>query len=193
MSLLIIPSYILAIENEDQRNFASYMFIEYEQKVFYRALQFLKNRENAEDAVQETFHRICKNIDIFMKLRENPESLKALLMTCTLNVCRTMYGKLKHRQSNIEDVPIETVQDDLSDNITLQPEDKVIQDESVRQILEHLHSLPSDYGKILILRFVDELSIDEIARILDIQPASVLSKICRARRSAQKRSLQDEK
>ena len=190
---MIIPSYILAIENEDQRNFASYMFIEYEQKVFYRALQFLKNRENAEDAVQETFHRSCKNIDIFMKLRENPESLKALLMTCTLNVCRTMYDKLKHRQSNIEDVPIETVQDDLSDNITLQPEDKVIQDESVKRILEHLHSLPSDYGKILILRFVDELSIDEIARILDIQPSSVLSKICRARKSAQKRSLQDEK
>ena len=163
---------ILKAMNGDEEAFSQIYNI-YSNCVFFIAFQYHKNREIAEDIVQEVFIKIHSKIDTL----KSPKAFGSWMYVITFRVCRNYdRSKIKfvgihddHRQ--IEDYP------DTKREITSEIESERINTE-VMGIMDGL-SLP--LRAVAILRFFGEYKVNEIADILDISSETVKSRLKKIR------------
>lgn len=127
-------------------------------------LLYLKDYGLAEDAVQETFLRAYRSWDKF----EGRSSEKTWLTAIAINVCRTMLRSPWQRRTASEEV-LEH----------LKAEDPDLPDPTVARAVMRL---PKDQRIAVILFYVQEMKIREIAQALEIPQATVSSRLNRARK-----------
>jgi len=126
----------------------------------------LKDEKDAEDIVQDTFLKVFKHINSFM---EN-SSIYTWLYRIALNLCK---DKLKSRKDFI------IYEDTMEGNERVE---KKVFDSIDREILKReLFSLNHIYKEILILFYFEELSIKEIAEILEEKEGTIKSRLSRGR------------
>ncbi len=158
--------------------------------VYAAALIMLHNREDAEDASQEIFIRVFRNIHNL----KDPDAFDKWLRTICLNTCRSYYKENKNDNSNV-------VPDNLDDLITtndgehsgIVPHEFVDNDENNRIIYKLISTLPEKLSQILLLRFYSDLSYQEIANELGISIGTVKSRISSAKGQLLKKIRQYEK
>ena len=80
--------FLAAMENDDDRDLAERLYLQYRQAVFHIAIGFLKNEVRAEDAVCDVFERVCKHIEMFRPLDDN--KIRLLIVVYSKNVCRNI-------------------------------------------------------------------------------------------------------
>lgn len=127
-------------------------------------LLYLKDYGLAEDAVQETFLRAYRSWDKF----EGRSSEKTWLTAIAINVCRTMLRSPWQRRNAGEEA-LEH----------LKAEDPDLPDPTVARAVMRL---PKDQRIAVILFYVQEMKIREIAQALEIPQATVSSRLNRARK-----------
>ncbi|MFN3134577.1 MAG: RNA polymerase sigma factor [Candidatus Kryptonium sp.] len=130
------------------------------------------NEEDAKDLVQETCYKALKNMD---SLDEN-SNVKAWLFTIMRNLW------LNQRKRNLT-LPIyldETIES-VSDEWNINPEELLINNEMRQLLMKALNDLPDAYKEILILRYFEDFSYNEISKILNCPPGTVMSRLNRAR------------
>ncbi|PWJ11624.1 RNA polymerase sigma factor [Ruminococcus flavefaciens] len=130
--------------------------------MLYRiSLLILKNTADAEDAVQETF------IKYFTKAPEftDAEHEKAWLITVATNRCRDM---LRYRSRH------ETESEEVLNTYAVEKSDS--------GILEALMELNDKYRIIMILFYVEQYKIDEIADITGVSVSAVKMRLSRGRK-----------
>ncbi|HNZ98853.1 sigma-70 family RNA polymerase sigma factor [Ruminococcus sp.] len=130
--------------------------------MLYRiSLLILKNTADAEDAVQETF------IKYFTKAPEfaDGEHEKAWLITVATNKCRDM---LRCRTRH------ETESEELLNTYAVEKSDS--------GILEALMELSDKYRIIMVLFYVEQYKIDEIADITGVSVSAVKMRLSRGRK-----------
>jgi RNA polymerase sigma-70 factor (ECF subfamily) len=130
--------------------------------MLYRiSLLILKNTADAEDAVQETF------IKYFTKAPEftDAEHEKAWLITVATNRCRDM---LRYRSRH------ETESEEVLNTYAVEKSDS--------GILEALMALSDKYRIIMILFYVEQYKIDEIADITGVSVSAVKMRLSRGRK-----------
>ena len=127
-------------------------------------LLYLKDYGLAEDAVQETFLRAYRSWDKF----EGRSSEKTWLTAIAINFCRTMLRSPWQRRTASEEV-LEH----------LKAEDPDLPDPTVARAVMRL---PKDQRIAVILFYVQEMKIREIAQALEIPQATVSSRLNRARK-----------
>ncbi len=130
--------------------------------MLYRiSLLILKNTADAEDAVQETF------IKYFTKAPEfaDGEHEKAWLITVATNKCRDM---IRYRTRH------ETESEELLNTYAVEKSDS--------GILEALMELSDKYRIIMILFYVEQYKIDEIADITGVSVSAVKMRLSRGRK-----------
>lgn len=130
------------------------------------------NEEDAKDLVQETCYKALKNID---SLDEN-SNVKAWLFTIMRNLW------LNQRKRNLT-LPIyldETIEN-ISDEWNINPEELLINNEMRQLLMKALNDLPDAYKEILILRYFEDFSYNEISKILNCPLGTVMSRLNRAR------------
>ncbi len=121
----------------------------------------LGNEADAEDAVQETIIKYMQKAPAF----EDSEHEKAWLITTARNQCRDMLRfRLRHPQVHLE--YLQGVSPDTYDS----------------GILEALMSLPEKFRIVLILYYVEEYRIEDIARIIRRTPSAVKMRLQKGRR-----------
>ena len=142
---------------------------EYQQKIYALSFSLLGNHEDALDTVQEVFIKIYKNISSF----NGDSALSTWIFRITKNAC---YDHLRKNKKFIEgEIP-----ENMADASPLP--DEVFQKKEVRRaVREALHSLPTKYKTVLLLREYEGLSYGEISKVLDISEGTVKSRISRAR------------
>jgi RNA polymerase sigma-70 factor (ECF subfamily) len=88
-----------------------------------------------------------------------------------------LYRERSRRDDNEERVADEhiTIIDEDSDILI-----KKIKDAELAEVLNTLKNLKDEYREVIVLRYLDELSIKEISKILDKSPGSVRVLIYRA-------------
>jgi len=141
-----------------------------------------RNRDVAEDIVQETFLAALKSAKAF----EGRSSAYTWL-------CSIAYHKVAdhyHRQSRerkrmVSGVDVDTV--DVSENPGRQPQpDSLIESAETRQVVnEALAKLPWDYRQVLILKYLEEMSVLEISQVMGRSPKSVEGLMTRSRKALQ--------
>ena len=105
----------------------------------------LKNESDAEDAVQETILKLYQKSPSF----QNEEHEKAWLIRVATNQCRDML-RFRIRHPQIDGEQLEKIGCEASDT----------------GILEALSALPEKYRIVLTLYYVQECSVEDIARII---------------------------
>ncbi|MPM04819.1 ECF RNA polymerase sigma factor SigW [bioreactor metagenome] len=139
---------------------------EYGNRLLRTCYLILKDREEAEDVVQETFIKVFRNIDSF---REN-SGLYTWIYTIALNLSR---DRLRKKQDMF------TIEVDLVGNNDVEYEvEKSIDKELLRKELFEINSL---YREVLVLFYFEELSIKEISNLLNEKEGTIKSKLSRGR------------
>jgi RNA polymerase sigma-70 factor (ECF subfamily) len=160
---------------------------EYRPKIFGLALKLTKNREDAEDIFQETF---LKAIDNIKKFRAE-SSFGTWLYAICVNAVRARYG----RESQVDLLPLEDYlpaghEHHESETSELfdwnDPLSKMTNDEIRITLDKAIHELPLKYRIPFLLRYTQEMPVQEVADTLNIKLANAKSRILRARLALRK-------
>ncbi len=138
----------------------------------YRFIFFkISNHEEAEDLTSEVF------VKAWQYMQENKEikSISSFLYAIARNKVIDLYRKRSKEQTVCLDDRIDTLRDEKSD-ITRVIDDKIGFD----NINNFLGKLKAEYREALLLRYVDDFSIAEIAEILGKKKGTVRVLIHRA-------------
>jgi len=157
----------------------------YEKLIYNAAYRMLSNSHDCEDIAQEVLIKVYKNISKC----KNAASFKSWLLRIVHNTCIDEIRKRKNKatisldkEPESDDGPMENQL--LKDENT--PETELIKKDINLQINKAIDNLPVDYRAVIILRDVNGLSYDEIAKITNVNLGTVKSRIARARSNLQK-------
>ncbi|MCU7945195.1 MAG: sigma-70 family RNA polymerase sigma factor, partial [Candidatus Thiodiazotropha sp. (ex Cardiolucina cf. quadrata)] len=138
----------------------------YNRRLFRLAYAILGDDSLAQDAVQETYVSAFQHLNQF----RGPNGFGAWL-TC---IASRIAFRIARKESGLHTVS-------LIDNESIGPEQVSINDEMVRMLEKAVDSLPRDYRTVLMLREFEGLSTDETAKALDLNPATVKTRLHRAK------------
>lgn len=135
----------------------AYLFKKYRFLMFEKAYEILRDEYLAEDAVQQSFVRIMKNIH---KIQDaDSHKTRAFLVIICRNIAINMYHKCIKNAQHYEDAV---------ENSYIDPLDIVIDNIVQRQTVDYIHKLKPIYQEILILRYYFDYDYDTIASLLHI-------------------------
>ena len=162
-------------QQDDERAFGE-LVVRYESKVYSLALKMLRNPEDAEDVLQDTFLRAYRGIKSF----QGASTFSTWIYRITANSALMRLRKKQLPTVSIEEqeekeAPVNVV------DWTPGPVEQVLNDELHRVMDEAIEGLPPEFRQVFILRDVEELSNAEVAEILDLSVAAVKSRLHRAR------------
>ena len=149
---------------KDKRAFEE-LVAEHQALVLRTAYRLLGRVEDAQDAAQEVF------LQLFRNLRRIEGDPKAWLYRVTVNVCRDHYRRRKHTGE---------LTLSLKDS-ALDPERALQLDERKRLLMRALQRLPERERAAIVLRDIEGLSTTEAAAILGVEEVTVRSQISVAR------------
>jgi len=153
------------------------MMVRYQRRVVNTAWRMLGNREDARDAAQDVFLRVFK----YLKSYRASEDFDGWLYRIIVNVCRDIARKrppaaLASYETERESGDLDVIGDrgDI--------EESAIQSEQRNMIVEALASLSTKEREALVLRDLEGLSTEEVARLLGSSQTTVRSQISSARK-----------
>ena len=157
------------------------------EKYHYDLFQFLfymvKNREQAEDLVQEVYIRVLKAYDKF----EGRSSEKTWLFSIARHVAIDWFRKqktIRHRLLEKFDWDKQQIEDHQP-----MPDEVTLQNEQIQWMYRSLDACTIDQRSVLILRYLQELSITETADALGWSSSKVKTTQHRALKQLQKQML----
>ncbi len=136
------------------------MYDRYGKLLFRICYAILCNREDAEDAVQEVFYKYLVKAPLF----RDEEHERAWFLRVASNQSKDMLRRRKIRSTlSLEEI----------EEYEIAPEQATI--------LQDLFSLPEKYKMILILHYLEDLSVQDIARSENLSPSAVKMSLARGR------------
>ena len=152
---------------------------DYSDRIYNLALRILRNNEDAEDVLQETFLTVLEKLDTFdgrsnfftwiYRIATNASLMK-------LRKKRRIFTELPH------DIDMERWYTDKVFVDWSQDPSVNIQNEEVKQVINQaINELPDIYRTVFVLRDIEQLSIKETSKILDITEENVKIRLRRAR------------
>lgn len=152
----------------------------YQHRIFSYFIRMGMNYSDAQELTQETFFKT------YIKLDQHNRSKKfsSWLFSIAVNQMRDFQRKQKWRLR----IPF-IVNENLSDYRT--PENELIYEYHKNTIFDLLNVLPKKKKQVLMLRYLGELSYQEIAEILNVSPTKVRNELFSAKKKL--RSIIEEK
>jgi len=154
----------------------------YKDRLMNFVYNFLKNRVEAEDVVQETFLRLYRNRHSYKKIAK----FSTWFYTIAANLAKTELRKRKRKSLlSLSKMGVEDKDYDIPD-VTLSPEKKVNSNIREKIIRDKIEELPLKFREVIVLRDIEQCSYEEICEILNIPIGTVKSRINRGRQKLQK-------
>jgi RNA polymerase sigma-70 factor, ECF subfamily len=145
----------------------------YQSQVYNLAYRMLRQRQDAEDAAQETFLRAFRQLSTY-----RPEQrFSSWLLAIASHYCVDQLRRRKFLWLSLEDVPI------IGNLISRepQPESAALAAEKRDEMAVLLNCLPPQYRLVTVLRYNYDLPTAEIAAIVGSTDGAVKTQLCRAR------------
>jgi RNA polymerase sigma-70 factor (ECF subfamily) len=151
------------------------LYVRYQDYVYNVCLGILAHPDDARDCAQETFLRVYRKVGEFRA----QAAFSTWLYRVTVNVC---VGHLRKRPrtaaASLEDENVREIADDGPEPWT--GLEREVDEGVVREIVAEL---PPDYRMVLVLRYFQNLSYEEMVQALGYTLAQVKVKLHRARRA----------
>jgi RNA polymerase sigma-70 factor (ECF subfamily) len=140
----------------------------------------LRDPQGADDAAQETFIRAAAHIEDY----QSGTRMKSWLAKIAINICRDTLRRMKTRKRLLDVLKVLSWQ---AHQAAPTPEETVIHNERQRVIQSVIESLDDKHRLPVILRYVQGMSIAEIADVLEINEGTVHSRLHYAHRKLRER------
>ena len=165
--------YIDSILNGDTNAFAV-LVDRYKDLVYTLCIRMMKHTEEAEEAAQDTFIKTYKSLNKF----KGDSKFSTWIYRVAYNTCLDRLKKNKRQQYPVEINEYTEHQVKTLDNALDQIEAK----EKAQTIQDCLALLPSEDSFLLTLYYFEELSLEEVAKIVGLKPNNVKVKLFRSRK-----------
>jgi RNA polymerase sigma-70 factor (family 1) len=156
------------------------IFKKYNRKVYYFALSYLKNKEEAEDVVQEVFMNLWKHRDQINEYYV----FSSYLFKITYNATCKKFRKQTSNKNQMEAILHDFVVEDNSTYLDIEYNNLM---ETANMLID---KLPSRQKSIFLLSINDHLTCEQIAMKLNISKKTVENYLALAKTSLRK-SLSD--
>lgn len=154
------------------------VMINSEQRVMAMTWRMLGNEADARDASQEVFLRVYKYLGRFRR----DQDFFAWLYGITVNVCRDFLRKRQSHNSRFVSFGEDAGQDYEVADEHADAEQVLVQTQQHELIGKAMGTLPFKERASIVLRDVEGLSTDEVARIMKSSATTVRSQISSARK-----------
>jgi RNA polymerase sigma-70 factor, ECF subfamily len=174
---------VLACRGGDKGAYAS-LVRAHARSIFAICLGMLGNVHDAEDAAQETFVRAFRQIG---DLR-GASQFRPWTARIARNLCLDL---LRRRKRGSEALATHAAGQSNPGNHAEPHEARLLREEERHKLERALLRLPENYRAPLMLYYFDGHSTENVAKMLDLDPATVLTRLSRARREL-RRMLQEQ-
>lgn len=152
----------------------------YKDSIFFMVLKMVNNKDDAMDITVTTFAKAFENLEKY-----RPDyAFSTWLFRIATNGSIDFIRKKKISTTSIDSYGSDSGGEDRVLEIksdTLNPEEHSIKKQQTEQLKEVIDKLPARYRTLIILRYFDELSYEEIAEQLDLPLGTVKAQLFRGR------------
>jgi RNA polymerase sigma-70 factor (ECF subfamily) len=153
------------------------LYERYFQRVYSFAYMRLRNRADAEEVVQETFTVVFRSIDAY----RGQSSLLSWIYGIAKNTVNNHVRRARAYEARIERAEVE-LQRSSHSLASCTPEENLSLQRCAEAVRERLLSLTDWHAEVFLLRHVENLPIDEIARRMSRSNDAVRSSLYRVKR-----------
>ena len=155
----------------------------YKDQLLNFVYRFLGNHEEAEDVVQETFLRVYRNRHAYQRVAK----FSTWIYTIAGNLARTELRRRNRRRIfSLSNMGVDDKEYEISDEFS-SPEKHTNTVLSEEIIQKEINKLSPKFREVIILRDIQELSYEEISKIIRVPIGTVKSRVNRARLRLQSR------
>ncbi|MGE6256295.1 RNA polymerase sigma factor SigW [Heyndrickxia sporothermodurans] len=180
---LLVKKRIKQVIKGDQNAYGEIVEI-YKDKVFQICYRMLGNLHEAEDIAQEAFIRAYINIHSFKQERK----FSTWLYRIATNLCIDRLRKKKpdyYLDAEVAGTDGLTLYSQIA--ATGKTPDVEVEDFELQETIQvAILSLPEKYRTVIVLKYLEELSLNEISDILDLPLGTVKTRIHRGREALRK-------
>ena len=162
------------IETTEDQSLFEQIYYAYRKQMFFVAKNILNDENLAEDALQEAFLGIAKQITLFRKLPEN--RIKAYVLTAAKNAAVNI-GKREQKFREHQTVFDEAIA------VVNQAQDVQADRETYQILIAEIHKLSPVQRDILLLKYSTDLNCAQIAIALGKKASTVRKELSRARQA----------
>lgn len=152
--------------NENMEKRLTVLMDEYGDSVLRMCYVYLRDYQLAEDVAQETFIRVYQHYGEF----QNQSSIKTWILRIAINLCknqmRTHWWKCRSGKEILE-IDTDEYYDSFLDR---------------QMVLLEISKLAPKYKEVILLYYYQELSIGEIAHLLNEKESTIKARLVRARK-----------
>jgi RNA polymerase sigma factor (sigma-70 family) len=162
----------------DESSFES-LILSCQSRAFNIAIRYLKNEDDAMDALQESFIKIFRHLNSF----KEDSRFDTWVYRIVVNTCNDMLRKNSNQKITDSIFKTEDEKETIIEipDITGSPEEVFDKKEKTEHIISCLEKLNQEQKEIIVLRDIHGFSYDEISEILDCSIGTVKSRINRSR------------
>ena len=162
--------------NESERSLLEETYNNYRNAMYAIAYSIVRNRLDAEDIVQEVFHKLAKKYMATLSRLNKENALLYYLLTATKNTALSYFSK----PSIMKEIPV-----DPTSFASFPASDESFEDQfdslDTSLLAEKIRTLNSIYQDVIYQHFVLELSIREIADLNHMPLATAKKRLLRAK------------
>ncbi|REA59938.1 RNA polymerase subunit sigma-24 [Dyadobacter luteus] len=169
----------LFVETQENRYFEK-LYERYSEKVYHKCLSFVKDSAKAEDLTHDIFLKLIFKLGTF----KEDAKFSTWLYSITYNHCMDQLRSNKKRGEVLQEDPIE-VPDDVDLNNLFDGEDI-----EIKNLKTALDQLTVEEKGVLFMKYMDDLSIRDIAGIFNVTESAIKMRLLRSREKLRKKYLE---
>lgn len=168
-----LSKYVLKAQKNNKKAM-EYIVNETSDYIYYYCLTLLCDEEKALEAVQDIYLILLQKINSL----QDADSFLGWLKVITSNYCKDKLIRSR------EELSLESVDYVLTDeDIQLNPEKSLETDELCQSIILAIHSLPDSQKECILMYYYQDMSVSQIATVLEIKEGTVKSRLFNARKA----------
>jgi len=157
----------------------------YGSKIYQLAFRYLRNKEDAEEVVQDVLYKVYRNVGTF----RGDSALSSWIYRITFNAAMSRLRSMKHQQSRDEERPASrgdndegstSSRHDVADWTDLADE-QVFRSQLRRKVMRAILALPAIYRAPVVLRDIQGMSTEEASAMLHVKDQTLKSRLHRGR------------
>ena len=160
---------------------------EYGKQIYSFCVYITGDRDAADDLYQQTFLVAIEKGEI--RADQNP---KSYLITIAMNLWNNQKRKFLWRRKKVDVVYFEDGAEENIEDSSPSVDEDYERREEINRIRQTVQTLPDKLREVILMHFMEELSVEEIAVILAIPAGTVKSRIHKAKKVLKERLNVDE-
>ncbi len=167
----------ITLAKQGQQSAFNYLLDQYWNKVYGFQIKRVGNEHDAEDITIETFSKAFDKISTFNEKYNFGTWLITISKNIQIDKSRRKNASIRAQTTDASDEQVKKVADQNPS-----PEDKLITEQNLAELLQYIKLLKPHYQEIINLRYFQEMSYNEISDALQEPLSNVKVRLLRARK-----------